>query len=136
MGSYDYNKGRYVNVMLRIRKDDIDTLDWLKVQKSINASITDLIHSEVERLSQSPTVPDQRPYELIEEKNGTYQTLAEFDSAEDAFAVLIDVAGAFEDTGKLYIVERIKGKTLTADKSIDGAEVIKTFTRRMEENEK
>ena len=129
MGTYEYNKGRYVSLMVRIKADDTALLDWIKAQKSANASILALIRAEVERMAQTPEAPACRPYELIEEKGGMYHTLAEFDSAEDAMACLIDIAGAFEDTGKLYITQRIKGKALTADKAIDGAEVIKTFIR-------
>lgn len=124
---YQKNREAYKPITLRVKKTDIDILEWVSEQKSVNASIMRLIRDEVERVNQTPENERIRQFELIEEREPyMHHVLSSFDTIEDAVRALVDYVQTFEVTGKIYISERFTG-ILPNGKKIKASKIIKAF---------
>lgn len=124
---YQKNREVYKPITLRIKKTDIDILQWVSEQKSVNASIMRLIRDDAERLKQMPEHERIRQFELIEEHEPyKHHVLSSFDTIEDAVRALVDHVQTFEVSGKIYISERFTG-ILPNGKKIKASKIIKAF---------
>lgn len=124
---YQKNREIYKPVTLRIKKTDKAVMEWLAVQKSINASIMKLINDEIERTNQKPEHERMRQFEVIEQcEPYTHHVISSYDTLEDAVRALVDYVQAFTPAGRVYISERFTG-ILPNGKKIKASKIIKAF---------